>query len=317
MRGRFDLRPVVRLVRIVRREGYRILHAHTPRTALVAGIVSLLTATPLVYHVHSPASRDSTHRWRNRLNALLERACLAWASALIAVSESLGRHTRRQGFADRPRHRGSQRRRLSDAARRPAGGIARNGRSAPWPCSAHAREPRSCSNRLRGSGPKTCRSGSSPSVVSRPAEYERHIKDRVAELGLTDVVEWTGFTRDVDRELARMDLFVLPSLFGEGLPMVVLEAMAAGRSGGRQPGGRHPRDDPRRSRRLAHRAGRPGGLGSGDRASRPRRGRLAVAPPERACPTRRALLRSEHGGRRGRGVPPRAGSRGTVPIFAA
>ena len=41
-------------------------------------------------------------------------------------------------------------------------------------------------------------------------------------------ITWTGFTRDVLDELRQMDLFVLPSLFGEGLPMVVLEAMAAG-----------------------------------------------------------------------------------------
>ena len=47
-------------------------------------------------------------------------------------------------------------------------------------------------------------------------------------LGLEDIIEWTGFTSDVTSELLTMDLFVLPSLFGEGLPMVVLEAMAAG-----------------------------------------------------------------------------------------
>jgi glycosyltransferase involved in cell wall biosynthesis len=59
-------------------------------------------------------------------------------------------------------------------------------------------------------------------------EYERQIKTLADQLGLVDAVEWIGFADDVDREFARMDLFVLPSLFGEGLPMVVLEAMAAG-----------------------------------------------------------------------------------------
>jgi glycosyltransferase involved in cell wall biosynthesis len=59
-------------------------------------------------------------------------------------------------------------------------------------------------------------------------EYERWLKDRARQLAVEDAVEWTGFTRDVNAELQRFDLFVLPSLFGEGLPMVVLEAMAAG-----------------------------------------------------------------------------------------
>lgn len=59
-------------------------------------------------------------------------------------------------------------------------------------------------------------------------EYEREVKFLAEKLGLADAIDWTGFTEDVDRELAEMDLFVLSSLFGEGLPMVVLEAMAAG-----------------------------------------------------------------------------------------
>jgi len=37
-----------------------------------------------------------------------------------------------------------------------------------------------------------------------------------------------GFRADVDRLIGAMDLFVLPSRFGEGLPMVLLEAMGAG-----------------------------------------------------------------------------------------
>jgi glycosyltransferase involved in cell wall biosynthesis len=60
------------------------------------------------------------------------------------------------------------------------------------------------------------------------AGYEGAIRSQVERLELGDAIEWTGFTIDVAAELRRVDLLVLPSLFGEGLPMVVLEAMAAG-----------------------------------------------------------------------------------------
>jgi glycosyltransferase involved in cell wall biosynthesis len=59
-------------------------------------------------------------------------------------------------------------------------------------------------------------------------EYDREVKQLVERLGVGDAITWTGFTQDIAAELKQMDLFVLPSLFGEGLPMVVLEAMAAG-----------------------------------------------------------------------------------------
>ena len=97
MKGRFDPRPVWKLVRIIRREGYQLLHAHTVRSALVAGLASMLTGVPLVCHVHSPTSNDSTRRWQDRINAIVERFNFRRASALITVSNSLANYVRNKG----------------------------------------------------------------------------------------------------------------------------------------------------------------------------------------------------------------------------
>ena len=70
--------------------------------------------------------------------------------------------------------------------------------------------------------------GCGPSAALKRSATNRACSALVDRLGLQDAVDWVGFTREINAELAKMDLFVLPSLFGEGLPMVVLEAMAAG-----------------------------------------------------------------------------------------
>ena len=57
-------------------------------------------------------------------------------------------------------------------------------------------------------------------------EYENEILAQVEKLGIGDMIEWTGFQTNVNEQLRKMDVFVLPSLYGEGLPMVVLESMA-------------------------------------------------------------------------------------------
>ncbi len=57
--------------------------------------------------------------------------------------------------------------------------------------------------------------------------YESEIESKIDCLGIRHRVERIGFTQDVPAALAKLDALVLPSLYGEGLPMVVLEAMAA------------------------------------------------------------------------------------------
>ncbi len=224
MKNRFDLSPVRRLARIIRGQGYRLIHSHTARSAVVGCLASLMTGVPLVHHVHSPTTCDTTCRGRNWINGLVERIVLRRAKALIAVSEAVGGYVRSQGFEVFVVPNGVPPRRTAPA-RDPAktdwtlGMIAlfrpRKGLEVLLEALALLRS-RGRSVRLRAVG-----SFETP-------EYESHVKQLAGQLNLQAAIDWAGFARDVDDELARMDLFVLPSLFGEGLPMVVLEAMSAG-----------------------------------------------------------------------------------------
>ena len=58
-------------------------------------------------------------------------------------------------------------------------------------------------------------------------ELEQNVRDRTAELGLTDRVVFAGAHRDVERFYQAMDVFLFPSLF-EGLGIVAVEAQTAG-----------------------------------------------------------------------------------------
>jgi len=53
-----------------------------------------------------------------------------------------------------------------------------------------------------------------------------YLKNEATQLGIGDSVIFTGFRTDIPNLLSIMDIFVLPSV-KEGLPMVLLEAMAA------------------------------------------------------------------------------------------
>ena len=58
-------------------------------------------------------------------------------------------------------------------------------------------------------------------------EGEEAIRQKVADLGMTENVMFMGVRSDVNKLLQAMDIFVLPSHF-EGLPLVLVEAQSAG-----------------------------------------------------------------------------------------
>lgn len=227
MRSRIDYRAVGRLKQLVHRHGYKILHAHTPRSALITAVAARSLDLPWVYHVHSPVSRDSQKPWQNQINSMVERFCLRSASRVIVVSPSLEPYMLERGV---PASRlvcvpnGVPAIDLH-AARASDDGSLALGMVALF-------RPRKGTEVLLEALGAAVSLGYDVKLRAiggfETPEYEQQIRDLTAKLLLEDRVEFTGFTSDVPSELAKVDVLVLPSLFGEGLPMVVLEAMSAG-----------------------------------------------------------------------------------------
>ena len=228
MRSRIDLSIVKRIAGFARSGGYQIVHTHTPRSALVGRQVARKLGLPLVHHVHSPTQRDTESRLRNMANAILEdRLVLPSATHLVAVSSSLkdyllARHVHRDRITVVPN--GVPVVRAEPAWQMP---------QREWVIGTVALfRPRKGMEVLLRSLRELLDQGlnvrlKAVGVFETPA-YEAGIKSLVQALGLNDKVHWTGFSRDVHREMESMHVFVLPSLFGEGLPMVVIEAMSVG-----------------------------------------------------------------------------------------
>jgi glycosyltransferase involved in cell wall biosynthesis len=227
MRSRFDFRPAIRLARLVRRERFQLLHTHSPRALLIARAASALCGIPIVHHVHGNTSSEVAGRRLTRLNAWAERKSLPAAAAVIAVSPSVADYLHEQGVPARRLHivpngvptRPSLAERTGQTAACTLGFIAllrpRKGLETLLEA-ATLLHSRGLDARLR--------------IVGRfeTSEYEREIQCLAEQLGLHDVIDWRGFQQRVDTELDQMDLLVFPSILPEGMPMVLLEAMAAG-----------------------------------------------------------------------------------------
>jgi glycosyltransferase involved in cell wall biosynthesis len=226
MTSKFDTRPKRRAIEMIRRDGYSMIHAHTPRSLLIAAGAAKATGIPLIYHVHSPVGRDSKRWLANKLNTFVENWSLRSASRMICVSQSLGRYMQSLGHP------------AEKLVVVPNGVPVVDTPPIPRPTAefvlgmvALFRPRKGTEILLEGIADLKSRGRRVELLAVGPFEtpaYEAEIMRLVDGFEIKDQITWTGFTNDVTSYLQKMHAMVLPSLFGEGLPMVVLEAMAAG-----------------------------------------------------------------------------------------
>jgi glycosyltransferase involved in cell wall biosynthesis len=227
MRSRFDLRAGWRLARLVRENQINLIHTHTPRAALVGQIAARLTSVPMVHHVHGHTATEVGSGWRVWLSAKTEAFSLQNASAVIVVSPTSAQYIYLWGVRED---------RVHLVPNGVPGRIDLVDLPAPheqWTlgCVALFR-PRKGLEILLEAMALLHRRGL-PVYLRliggfETPEYQEQVLRLAEELGIAKLVEWRGFRKNIEAELDAIDLMILPSVLAEGMPMAVLEAMAAG-----------------------------------------------------------------------------------------
>jgi glycosyltransferase involved in cell wall biosynthesis len=227
MRARFDVRPAWKLAEIIRQRSIDLIHTHTPRSAMVGHLAARMAGVPWIHHVHGHTATEVGAGFKTWLSARIETLSLAGAAAVIAVSPTSAQYIRKCGVSAR---------RINIIPNGVPGCDALPKRDLPregWTLGVVALfRPRKGLEVLlealaklnRDSWPVRLR------VIGsfESADYESHARAEASRLGIEQLIEWRGFRQDVNAELDELDLLVLPSVLAEGMPMVVLEAMAAG-----------------------------------------------------------------------------------------
>jgi len=229
MNSKFDLGVSKRIINAVKDKNFQIIHTHTARSALIGKKIARALNIPWVHHVHSPTARDTESIIRNTLNAFIEDyLILPKADHLIPVSLSLKDYLLEHGVDESkitPVFNGVPIVKSAVNWLPPENGKWTIGTVALFRPRKGLEVLLNAIQKLKENDHKIRLKA--VGIFETP-EYENEIKGLAQKLNITDLIEWTGFSNDVHKEMEPMHIFVLPSLFGEGLPMVVIEAMSVG-----------------------------------------------------------------------------------------
>jgi L-malate glycosyltransferase len=225
----FQFRPLWRLYTLLRREKPDLVHTHLYRDAVYARPLARLAGVRGVV-----STLHNSYVWRSRPQLILDRLTSIFADRIAAVSDAVKK------FAIEHEHI-------------PAGKLVTVHNGIETGLFQLPPEEREAARRELGLNPDElavgtmgelaeqknhrCLLDAVPAVLKRrpqtrfliagDGELKEKLLARRDELGLGDRVRFLGYREDVPRLLSAFDIFVLPSLW-EGLPVALIEAMAAG-----------------------------------------------------------------------------------------
>lgn len=223
-----DRRVVSDLAQLIRQQGIDIVHCHLYHAALYGRLAARRARVASVVTVHNVYAQSKWHR------RLLNRWLARRTAKIVAVSEAVGHDVLRHDRVDQQR-----------LAVIPNGIDLQAAQSHLSPAEARRRlvlpedaQVIACVGRLeKQKGHRflfealaelRARRGDCPYLLLVGDGGEREgLQQAIAALRLDDRVRLLGTRRDIADILRAADLFVLPSLW-EGLPLAMLEAMAAG-----------------------------------------------------------------------------------------
>lgn len=236
-----DLRAFWRLYRVFRREGFDIVHTHTPKPGLLGQLAARLAGVPVVVNtVHGFYFHEGTNPWLRRLFILVERVAARCSDAVLMQSREDLETAVREGICDQNKvhHLGNgvdierfDRRRVSEARllelRRELG--------IPDCCRVVGFVGRLVAEKgfvdLLAAMGKVRRA--MPDVrLLIVGEADAHKRDAVSPAvvvrhGVDDICIFAGWRQQMPEMYALMDVLALPS-YREGFPRAPMEASAIG-----------------------------------------------------------------------------------------
>ncbi len=225
--GKWDVGPLLRLVRQFRSDRTRLVHTHHIGQLLYGGLAARLAGCRLVHTEH-----DYYSITRPRAQQLL-RLLTPLADRITAVAEPI-----REFLRDRvgiPAHKlvtiqnGVEIERFERASPADRALLGIRDRDAVVACVARLSPEKGHAVLLDAFRLVLARHPDARLLIIGEGDEQAGLERRAADLALSGRVQWLGLRSDVPELLAAADVFVLPSL-QEGFPMVVLEALAAGKA---------------------------------------------------------------------------------------